>query len=151
MLGRVVFSTTGAQSSGKQIIIVSSYVGLFNFYCQWKVFVLMRLKKSQSSPYSVRSKHFSCDDEWYRCDFDWLSLDRYWKRICRIFGQTLFGETLKSDKCLFDYYYYRTFLYFFIHIGAFRRSMKWSFKCHPMNRRLIKRRLLSWQLPGEQT
>lgn len=34
---------------------------------------------------------------------------------------------------------------------AFHWSMKWSFRCLPVNRRPIKRRLLSWQLPGEQT
>lgn len=34
---------------------------------------------------------------------------------------------------------------------AFHWSMKWSFRCLPINRRPIKRRLLSWQLPGEQT
>lgn len=34
---------------------------------------------------------------------------------------------------------------------AFYWSMKWSLRCLPVNRRPIKRRLLSWQLPGEQT
>lgn len=34
---------------------------------------------------------------------------------------------------------------------AFYWSTKWSLRCLPVNRRPIKRRLLSWQLPREQT
>lgn len=34
---------------------------------------------------------------------------------------------------------------------AFHWSVKWSFRCLPVNRAPVKRRLLSWQLPGKQT
>lgn len=63
---------------------------------------------------------------------------------------------LRSDQCACDYpdcRHYHTFPVCVFVRGRRRLSLIHEVviqKCHPVNSRPIKRRLLSWQLPGEQ-